>query len=62
MREIAHQGILSALEISGENGVALLRIEPNFYAEQGFSFLLVSLVSRQMVTGILDEGEGLFPD
>ncbi len=49
--------MLFAQEISGETGVQLLRVVSNFYGEQVFSYLLVSLVSRQMVPGILDEGE-----
>ena len=57
VREIADQEMLFAQEISGETGVQLLRVVSNFYGEQVFSHLLVSLVSRQMVPGILDEGE-----
>ena len=62
MRDIAFQRMMSAQEISGETGVALLRVVPNFYGEQVFSYLPVLLVSPLTLPGIPDEGEVPFPD
>jgi len=54
--------MLFAQEISGETGVVLLRVVPNFYGGLGFLCLLVLLVFPRNVPGIPAEGEVPFPD